>query len=72
MDRLLKPGTAKDIIKRELESRKLPFTKVTAKTVSFADLARDARLFVKIHGWQPNPAWNDLEAIARENGFSIE
>ena len=46
--------------------------KLTAKTVSFVDLARANMVFVKVHGWKPNPVANDLEGLARTNGFRIE
>ena len=65
-------GQAKKIIASELEKRGLPFTKLTAKTVDFTDLARANCIFVKIHGWQPNPAWDELRAIAVQNGFRIQ
>jgi len=63
---------AKTIIKQAIESRGLQFAKLTAKTVDFTDLARCSRIFVKVHGWQPNPAWSDLQAIAKTNGFCVE
>jgi len=50
----------------------LPFTKLSARTVGFSDLGRGSRIFVQIHGWQPNPVWAELEGFARRNGFSIE
>lgn len=62
---------AKRIIRDELNRRKLPFTKLTARNVSFSDLARGERIFVKVHGWKPNPQWNDLKELARNNGFNI-
>lgn len=63
---------AKRLIKAELDRLSLPYAKLTARTVSFEDLARASRLFVKVHGWQPNPAWDKLREIARCNGFYIE
>jgi hypothetical protein len=64
--------TPKQIIKMELDKRGLPYTKLTARKVDFTDLARASCIFVKIHGWQPNPAWDELKAIAVANGFRIE
>jgi len=64
---------AKAIIKRELVARNLPFTKLTAKTVDFTDLARARVVFVKIHGWdQSSPVWDELKKIAVQNGFRIQ
>jgi hypothetical protein len=66
------PNAAKKIIRAELEARKLPYTKLTAKTIGFVDLARDSKIFVSIHGWKPNPAWDELQRVAHSNGFCIE
>lgn len=63
---------AKWLIKAELERRKLPYTKLTARTIDFTDLARASCVFVKVHGWVPNPQWTELKAIAVANGFRIE
>lgn len=41
---------AKADAKRRLTQAQVPFTKLTAHTVSFADLARCAPVFVTIHG----------------------
>lgn len=62
---------AKKIIANKLNELGLPAYKLTAKTVSFADLARDSKLFVKINGWKPSPLWEDLQKTAKENGFMI-
>lgn len=63
---------AKKIIKAELERRKIPYTKLTARTINFQDLARVNCIFVKIHGWQANPVYEELSKVAVENGFRIE
>jgi hypothetical protein len=79
---MLTPAGAKKIIKAELEKRNLPYTKLTAKTISFSDLARASCIFVKIHGWsslatssiavgEPS-AWSQLKEVAIQNGFRIE
>src|SRR5208337_4459346 len=34
--------------------------------------ARGSSIFVTIHGWQPNPAWDELKKIAIANGFRVE
>ena len=66
------PQQAKRIIQNALDELRLPYTKLTAKTISFIDLARDKCIFVRIHGWQPNPAWKTLKQLAHKNGFRIE
>jgi hypothetical protein len=68
----MSPSQAKKIIQAELEKHNLPYEKLTARTISFSDLARASCVFVKIHGWQPNPAWEELRAVAVANGFRIE
>lgn len=68
----LTPNAAKRIVQRWLDSEALPYTKLAAKTVSFADLARDSCIFVKVHGWKPNPAWVVLDQVAKRNGFRVE
>ena len=65
-------SVAKKLIKAELDKRKLPYTKLTARSISFTDLARASCIFVKIAGWQPNPAWDDLRSLAVANGFRIQ
>ena len=66
------PNEAKRIIKSELDRRNLPYTKLTARTIGFSDLARASCIFVRIHGWHPAPAWDDIRAVAVTNGFRIE
>lgn len=66
------PSKAKQVIKAALDSKGLPYTKLTARTVGFSDLARDSSIFVKIHGWVPNPYWDELRGMAKQNGFCIE
>jgi len=46
--------------------------KVTARTVSFADLARDEAVFVEVKNWKPNPRWSELKSLARSKGFFVE
>jgi hypothetical protein len=50
----------------------IPFTKLTAKTVDFTDLAREKVIFVKIHGWEPCPALIGIKQLAKECGFRVE
>jgi len=63
--------TAKQIIKKELDARGLKYDKLTAKAVDFSDLGRESCIFVKVHGWEPNPVWDELKAVAVANGFRI-
>lgn len=63
---------AKKIIKAELDQRGLAYTKITGRTIGFADLLRRDMIFVKIHGWKPNPAWNELQGLAIAHDFRIE
>lgn len=63
---------AKIIIENFLLENNLSYIKLTAKTISFSDLARCDTIFVKIHGWNPDPKWSDLQKIAKQNGFCIE
>ena len=72
MGKVLKAAKAKQIMREALAARGLPDYRLTARTVYFTDLARGSGLFVKIHGWQPNPWWDELRAIAVEAGFRIE
>ncbi len=69
---MITPCAAKKTIERELTARSVPFTKLTAQTAQFTDLARTSRIFVKIHGWQPNPVWGELKRIAVAHGSHIE
>ena len=66
------PAKAKKVLKAYLEEKGLFFTKLTARTVSFVDLARDRRIFVKVHGWKGNVAWTGVQQVARANGFCVE
>ena len=63
---------AKKIIRQALEQFGLSYTKLTARTVGFSDLARDSCIFVQIHGFEPSPIWSQLKEIAKCNGFCIE
>ena len=62
---------AKRIIKSTLDASAVAYTKLTAKTVDFGDLARDGKLFVTVHGWTPNPFADDLKKLARQHGFVV-
>ena len=47
---------------------------LTAKTVSFQDLARAECVYVSVHGMNLNlsGAWNLAQATAREHGFRLQ
>ncbi len=55
----------------------ITYTKLTAKTVDFPDLARkrdgttDA-LFVKVHGWTPHPAADAVKTFGKQHGFIVQ
>ncbi len=68
----MSPRAAKALIADELVRLGLPKYKLTARTISFGDLARDSCLFVKIHNWQPHSSWAQLYALAHDKGFRIE
>jgi hypothetical protein len=61
------PNQAKKEISKLLEQYSLPAYKLTAKTVSFMDLARDERIVVTIHGWQPNILATAIKTFAPPN-----
>ena len=67
----MKANEAKKIIKQALEERNLPYDKLTAETMDFTDLARSQCIFVKIHGWKPNPLWAELKQIASYHDFRV-
>lgn len=62
----------KKIVKAFLDEHNLPYTKLTGRMVDFTDLLRSRGLFIKIHGWQGNPLWTQLEQLAKEHGFRVE
>jgi len=62
---------AKKIMTEALQKRGVPFTKLTARTVSFEGFGYGKRIFVKIHGWQPNPIFDELEKVAIQCNFRI-
>jgi len=67
--------TAKKLLKGELQRRGVGFSKLTAHTVDFTDLARERMVFVEIHGYEPvmgKVNWPELREFAKANGFRIE
>jgi len=66
------PRQAKQLVRDRLEAQGLQYSRLTARTVDFSDLARCSRVVVTIHGWQPSAAWRDLQAFATGHGFYVE
>lgn len=66
------PREAAKLMSKELSRRGLPFNKISAKTVEFTDLARARAIFVKIHGWLPNPIAYEIKEFGRANGFNVD
>lgn len=44
---------AKDLVRGELHGHGILYNKLTARIVSFSDLARGDAVFVKVHGAEP-------------------
>ena len=63
---------AKKLIANKLTELGLPAYKLSARTISFMDLGRGKCIFVKMHAWQSNALWEELNSVARANGFRIE
>jgi hypothetical protein len=79
----LTPNTAKKLVDAMLTgfhngamrsgNRAIGYTKLTAKTVGFQDLARANCIFVKVHGvTEPNPLFGQIEDMAKANGFRVQ
>lgn len=62
---------AKQLIETALKERNVPFTRVSASKLLFENVICTKKRFVKIHGWQPNPIFNEIQKIANENGFCV-
>lgn len=60
---------AKKIIREELKDMR---NRLTARTVSFADLARDSCIFVCVHDWEPSPLAEKIRQTAKAHGFCAE
>lgn len=64
---------AKRIVATFLKERGMPFSKLTAKSVDFSDLARDSCIFVTVHGGRLSGAgWADLRVLAKSHDFCVE
>jgi len=65
------PNEAKQILKKILDEKEMPYTKLTSRRVNFSDLARGEAIFVRIHGWTVTPKWHEIK-ILPYMGFYIE
>ena len=56
-----------------LKGLAIGYNTLTAKTVSFEDLARESKVFVTVHGirFHSVNTWRLAQAIAREHGFIL-
>lgn len=70
-EELITTSGAKLIIREVLSKHGLD-NRVTARTIGFADLARDSMIFVKVHNWEPYPIAEEVESVAKLNGFRVE
>ena len=68
----MKINEAKFIVRGFLAARKIPYTRITARTIGFADLARTSCIFVTIHGWKPAPIATELDEMAKVKGFCVD
>jgi hypothetical protein len=66
------PREASKAVKEELTRRGLPFTRVSARTVSFVDLARDSVVVVTVSGWKPNPVAAEILQFGRNHKICID
>lgn len=62
---MMTASEAKAATKKELDNMGVAFTKLTAKTLSFTDLARGSAVMVTIHGIDPDDL-DDTSVIADE------
>lgn len=62
----------KDLTREWLDQHELPYTRISARTVSFLDLARASCVFVKVHGWEPNALAGELITFVKQFGFRVE
>jgi len=61
---------ARKLTKEWLDSKGFDY-KVSARTISFADIARDYAVFVTVHKWKSNKSWDELRKHARKHGFHV-
>lgn len=46
--------------------------RLSARTISFEDLAYGEMVFVAVHDWAPDPFFATLEQIGRKLGFRVQ
>jgi hypothetical protein len=68
----LTPARAKKILIEEMNRLEISYSKLTAQTVCFGDLARASCLFVKIYEFNTPQHAEKLEAMARKHGFRVQ
>lgn len=62
----------KQLVVAELANREIGFSKISAKSVSFADLARASAVFIEVRGvYQVIPDYEQLKAKVRAEGFIL-
>lgn len=66
------PAEAKTEAVRILTERGMPYERLSARTVSFSDLARAETVVVTVHGWNPSSNARSVQRDARARGFTIE
>jgi hypothetical protein len=63
------PAQCRKLIQVALNQRGIStWSKLTAKTMHFCG---DSKIFVTVHGWQPNPVASELKRIGHEHGFCV-
>jgi len=67
----LTPREASKMLKKRMEEFGLD-NPVTAKTISFQDLARTSQIFVIVHDWKPNPLAKELKEFAEQHNFFVD
>lgn len=66
------PSSAKKAVKESLGRNGITFSKLSAKTVSFEDLARGSRIFVTVHGLTlPDPRLSAVATDSKNAGVSV-
>lgn len=62
---------ARQLARTYLNERRIPFTKLKARSVSFQDLARATRIFVDVHG-APASEFDAMKDYAATEGFYVK
>jgi hypothetical protein len=65
------PREASKMLKKRIEELGL-HNPVSAKTISFQDLAGTSEIFVTVHGWKPSPVARELKEFASNHGFFLD